>query len=93
MADDCEHLELRRPISPVLLEKAPLLEDWVATVTPLGLHLVGYVTGHFLQGDRRIATSPVWFADPDGTWARTLSRYYRLGRPLHRDDALRATRN
>ena len=93
LADDCERLELRRPISPILLAKAPLLEDWVPTVTPLGLHLVGHVTGHPLQGDRKIATSPVWFADPDGTWARTLSRYYRLGRPLHRDDALRATRN
>jgi hypothetical protein len=93
LADDCEHLELGRPVSPIALAKAPLLEDWVATVTPLGLHLVGHVTGHPLQGDRKIATSPVWFADPDGTWVRTLSRYYRLGRPLHGDDALRATRN
>jgi hypothetical protein len=65
----------------------------VPTVTALGVHLVGRVTGHPLQGDRKIATSPVWFADPDGTWARTLSRYYRLAPPLHRDDALRATRN
>jgi hypothetical protein len=93
LADDCERLELRCPVSSTLLAKAPLLEDWTPTVTPLGVHLVGRVNGHPLQGDRKIATSPVWFADPDGTWARTLSRYYRLGRPLHRDDVLRAMRN
>ena len=61
LADDCERLELRRPVSPILLAKAPLLEDRVPTVTPLGLHLVGHVTDHPLQGDRKIATSPVWF--------------------------------
>jgi hypothetical protein len=93
LADDCERLALVRPVSPILLAKAPLLEDWVPTVTALGVQLVGRVSGHPLQGDRVIATSPVWFADPDGTWARTLSRYYRLGPPLCRDDALCATRN
>ena len=56
LADDCERLELRRPVLPILLAKAPLLEEWVPAVTPLGLHLVGLVTGHPLQGDRRIAT-------------------------------------
>lgn len=28
-----------------------------------------------------IMTSPLWFADPEGRWVRTLSRYYRLGPP------------
>ena len=41
------------------------------------------------HGDCAIATSPVWFADPDGTWVGTLSRYYQLGPPLHRDDVQR----
>ena len=85
LAGDCERLALGRPVSPILLAKAPLLEDWVPTVTALGVQLVGRVTGHPLQGDRKIATSPVWFADPDGTLGAHLSRYYRLGRPLHRD--------
>ena len=67
LAGDCERLALGRPVSPILLAKAPLLEDWVPTVTALGVQLVGRVTGHPLQGDRKIATSPVWFADPDGT--------------------------
>ncbi|MBR1237135.1 DUF6634 family protein [Bradyrhizobium sp. AUGA SZCCT0182] len=80
-------------MSPTLLAEAPLLEDWVPTVTALGVQLVGRVSDHPLHGDTVIVTSPVWFADPDGTWARTLSRSYRLGPPLRRDDALRATRN
>jgi hypothetical protein len=89
LADDCERLELGRPVSPILLAKAPVLEDWVPTVTPLGVQLAGHVTGHPLRGDRAIATSAVWFADPDDTWVRTLSRYYRLGRPLRSDDVRR----
>ena len=93
LSDDCERLALGRPVSPILLAKAPLLEDWVPTVTALGVRLVGRVSGHPLHGDSAIATSPVWFADPDGTWARSLSRYYRLGPPLRRDDAIRTTRN
>ncbi|SIN83821.1 hypothetical protein SAMN05443247_00098 [Bradyrhizobium erythrophlei] len=86
LADDCDRLELGRPVSPILLQKAPLLEDWFPTVTPLGVQLVGRVTGHPLLGDCAAATTPLWFADPDGTWARSLSRFYRLGPPLDRDD-------
>jgi hypothetical protein len=89
LADDCERLELGRSVSPILLQKAPLLEDWFPTVTPMGVQLVGHVTGHPLRGDRPAATSPVWFADPGGTWVRTLSRYYRLGPPLRNDDVHR----
>ncbi len=34
-------------------------------------------------------TSQVWFADPNGTWVRTLSRFYLLGpqlKPLDEED-------
>jgi hypothetical protein len=89
LADDCDRLELGRPVSSLLLQKAPLLEDWAPAVTPQGVQLIGHVTGHPLLGDRAIATSPVWFADPDGAWARTLSRFYRLGPPLGHDDLRR----
>jgi hypothetical protein len=88
LADDCDRLELGRPVSSLLLQKAPLLEDWVPAVTQ-GVQLIGHVTGHPLLGDRAIATSPVWFADPDHLWARTLSRFYRLGPPLDGDDLRR----
>ena len=89
LADDCDRLELGRPVSSLLLQKAPLLEDWAPAVTPQGVQLIGHVTGHPLLGDRPIATSPVWFADPNGAWARTLSRFYRLGPPLDPDDIRR----
>jgi hypothetical protein len=89
LADDCDRLELGRPVSPILLQRAPLLEDRVPAVTPQGVQLIGHVTGHPLLGDRAIATSSVWFADPDGAWARTLSRFYRLGPPLDREDIRR----
>jgi hypothetical protein len=82
LADDGERLELGRSVSPVLLQKAPLLEDWAPAVRPEGLRLIGYATSHPLLGDRAVVTSPVWFADPDGTWVRTLSRFYRLGSPI-----------
>jgi hypothetical protein len=89
LADDCDRLELGRPVSSLLLQKAPLLEDWAPAVTPQGVQLIGHVTGHPQLGDRAIATSPVWFADPNGAWARTLSRFYRLGPPLDPDDIRR----
>jgi hypothetical protein len=89
LADDCERLELGRPVSPILLQRAPLLKEWIAAVTPLGVQLVGYVTGHPMHGDRAVATSPVWFADPDGNWIRTLSRFYRLGPPADPEDIRR----
>jgi hypothetical protein len=85
LADDCDRLEHGRSVSPVLLQKAPLLEDWVPAITPQGVQLVGQVTGHPLLGDCAAATTALWFADPNGAWARSLSRFYRLGPPLDRD--------
>jgi hypothetical protein len=86
LADDCDRLERGRPVPPVLLQKAPLITDWVPALTPQGVQLIGHVTGHPLLGDCAAATTPLWFADPDGAWARSLSRFYRLGPPLDRDD-------
>jgi hypothetical protein len=48
-----------------------------------GVRLVGHDRGHPLLGDRAVVTSSVWFADPNDTWARTLSRFYKLGRHLN----------
>ena len=61
------------------LADAPLLNSWCR----LGSHLVGVVVGHpvFADGHRCI-TSPVLALATDGTWARTVSRYYRLGMPM-----------
>jgi hypothetical protein len=86
LADDCDRLERGRPVSPALLQKAPLLEDWVPAITPQGVQLIGHVTGHPLLGDCAAVTTPLWFADPNGAWVRSLSRFYRLGPSLDRDD-------
>lgn len=62
--------------------EAPLLDRWV-----LGRRLVpclaGLSTGHpRLVGEHRaICTSDLWLLSEDRYWARTLSRWYRLGRP------------
>jgi hypothetical protein len=89
LADDCDRLEFGRPVSPIMLQAAPLLKDWVPAVTPAGVRLIGYAGGHPIHGDRRVMTSPLWFADPDGGWVRTLSRFYRLGRPADPNDIRR----
>ena len=61
---------------------APVLERWFLArrAEPC---LVGLSTGHpLLPGDGRpIATSELWLLSEDRMWARTLSRWYRLGRP------------
>lgn len=67
----------RPTLSP--LNEAPLLEDWSAAAlfTPC---LTGSVTGHPLLGSRpRIRTSQLVAFDIERGWARTWSRYYRLG--------------
>lgn len=61
------------------LANGPLLNSWCR----LGDHLVGVVVGHPVVADgHRCITSPVLALAADGTWARTVSRYYRLGRPM-----------
>jgi hypothetical protein len=82
LATDCERLRQRGSVSPIELRFAPRIDDWVFLQTPLGIQLMGNVTGHPLLGDRAVVTSPLWFADADGAWIRSLSRFYRLGAPL-----------
>ena len=81
LADDCERLSFGRTVPSIILESAPLLTGWAPVLTPGGLHLVGRAVGHPLHGDRMVMTTPLWWADPDGRWARTLSRFYRIGAP------------
>ncbi|SIO47911.1 hypothetical protein SAMN05443247_06019 [Bradyrhizobium erythrophlei] len=89
LADDCGRLELERTVSPILLLRAPLLANWVPAITPEGVQLIGHASGHPVHGDRIVMTTPLWFADPDGSWVRTLSRFYRLGPPPNPDDIRR----
>ncbi len=89
LADDCNRLTLGHRVPPTILQKAPRLDDWFPAVTPEGVRLIGHATGHPVHGDRRVMTTPLWFADTDGAWVRTLSRFYRLGPPADPRDISR----
>jgi hypothetical protein len=69
----------------IVSEEPPLLDRWILGNT-LAPCLVGLSTGHptLVGANRAIATSNVWLMSDDMTWARTLSRWYRLGRPAER---------
>lgn len=70
------------------LEHAPVLSDWKAAISPDGhVMLWGEVTNHPLLGNASIHTSQLIAIDPGAGWARTASRWYRLGRSI---DALEA---
>lgn len=67
------------------LATAPLLESWYHAVRVRPC-LSGLVTGHPSLSGPRVFTSEVFALSPDANWARTLSRYYRLG-AMHPDKA------
>ncbi|MFC5393504.1 hypothetical protein [Bosea vestrisii] len=78
-----EHAEGVFP-HPDELESAPLLDDWCASVRASPA-MVGRVSGHpILPPGRRALTSEVFLTD-GRSYARTLSRLYRLGRPKRLD--------
>lgn len=64
----------------ISLHTAPVLDRWSVSYAPVPC-LVGCSTGHpILTGaDRYIATSDLCVISERGSWARTRSRYYRLG--------------
>jgi hypothetical protein len=64
------------------LEDAPLLGNWERGARPAAC-LFGNVCDHpMLPGvGRPIVTSGLWVLAADRGWARTLSRWYRLGSP------------
>jgi hypothetical protein len=71
--------------SPEDLASAPVLDPWRILLTeeqPM-LVLGGRVQDHpLLPGDRIIATSQLIRLEVEAGWARTISRWYRLGQPL-----------
>lgn len=60
---------------------APLLSDWKPAISPCG-HVIlwGEVTGHPILGNASITTSQLIAINSEAGWARTASRWYRLGR-------------
>ena len=61
------------------LESSPIIEQWSYGLVPAPC-IVGSVRGHPILGNSpRIQTSQLVLIDPENGWARTWSRYYRLG--------------
>jgi len=61
------------------LSEAPILDHW--SWQPLVRPAIGgEVSGHPLLSSGACITSQVYAVDPFGLWARTYSRWYRLGR-------------
>lgn len=69
--------------TPTDLTDAPLIELWQVLLNPRGAPvLYGYASGHPNLGTQTVRTSWLIAIDRDAGWARTLNRYYRLGRSL-----------
>ena len=65
------------------LDQAPVLTSWLVEDMSNGLRrLGGVVTGHPTIRPGWCWTSVLLFVAADGSWARTISRYYRLGEPF-----------
>lgn len=80
LAEDLQRVE--RGFRPDLtdLENAPFLDEYVVTTRVMPV-LAGNVRGHPLLRDQFVNTSGLWMLSPTLGWARTLSRFYRLGNP------------
>lgn len=61
------------------LDDAPRIDHWRLAHRSVEM-LTGRVTGHPILGSHReVYTSQLFAMDPEAGWARTFSRYYRLG--------------
>lgn len=80
LADALDAMSSGRAPSAEALVDAPLLEDW--SIEPRSVpSLTGHVTGHPDIGRGQWVVTSEIYATDGRSWARTYSRYYRLGRP------------
>jgi hypothetical protein len=80
LADDLNHLILHGSPTDADLAGAPIIDLWKPAMRA-GNALIGMVTGHPIIGDGRVTiTSDLFAIDEHAGWARTWSRFYRLGR-------------
>lgn len=78
LASDLERMTMFGPNSEALTD-APFLSGW-ALAHRRATALSGRVAEHPLLGRRRsILTSEVYALDPTAGWARTFTRFYKLG--------------
>lgn len=78
LAGDLEKISRGRGPSRGDLNGAPVLTDWRLRWDRVPV-LFGQVSGHPELPDGPVMTSPIFAADfENGTWCRTLSRWYAL---------------
>lgn len=80
IATDLEMVARGEHPSEQALSAAPLMEFWRVALRPVPC-LVGICGDHPRLNGPMITTTDLWMFAPDLGWARTLSRFYRLGTP------------
>jgi hypothetical protein len=82
---DVERVHRGVPPEAMAGDDAPILDRWILGKRAVPC-LAGLSTGHpeLIGQNRPIYTSDLWLLSNDHGWARTLSRWYRLGRPAER---------
>lgn len=82
LTQDLERVRATGHPDAQLLRLAPTLDHWAPDVRPAGC-LTGFSSGHplLLGSARQIVTSEAWVIAPQEGWVRTVSRFYRLGKP------------
>lgn len=62
---------------------APILERWRVLISPQGTPVIwGQVSGHPRLGETMISTSRLIAINQRAGWARSMSRFFRLGTPI-----------
>src|ERR1700732_925503 len=70
-----------------ILHASPLLDEWSFGFTPSPC-LIGTLYGHPMLGNcRSVHTSELVLIDPGRRWARTWSKFYRLGSQMREQEA------
>ena len=79
----CDVRDLRTGEMPrsMDLRATPIIDKWSYGLVPARC-IAGSVRGHPILGNlARVHTAELVLIDPESGWARTWSRYYRLGEP------------
>jgi len=78
LAADLRSLAAGTVPTPERLADAPTLHAWRLVSRPVPC-LAGRGRGHPRLPPGPVVTTDLWAIDPNAGWARTLSRFYRLG--------------
>ncbi|MGB3486977.1 MAG: DUF6634 family protein [Xanthobacteraceae bacterium] len=85
LLQDLESLRAGQTPNRKQLAHAPVINDWRIIGRPEPC-LAGKVTGHpNIKNGHMAITTPLWLIAPMHGYARTLSRYYLIGRPASDD--------